>query len=149
MTLSILESLLEQVRNHGENYYPEEGVGVFLGVVTGEVRSVVQILPLSNTFEAEARRSRYLIDPKDMLTAENEAERRSLEVIGIFHSHPDHPARPSAYDLSWALPWYSYLITSVLGGAASENRAWRLAEDRSKFLEEKVQITQDIPQEVK
>jgi proteasome lid subunit RPN8/RPN11 len=75
-----------------------------------------------------------------MLRGENEAARRGLDVIGVFHSHPDHPNRPSGYDLEWALPWYSYVITSVQGGRAVESRSWRLQDDRQGFAEEAILV---------
>jgi proteasome lid subunit RPN8/RPN11 len=70
-----------------------------------------------------------------MMEAETIAEQRNLEVIGIFHSHPDHPAEPSAYDLEHSLPWFTYVITTVSDGTAKGSKAWRLQEDRAKFNE--------------
>ena len=65
-----------------------------------------------------------------------EAERRGLDLVGVFHSHPDHPDLPSEYDREWAQPNFSYLITSVEKGTVLESRSWRLIEDRSAFVEE-------------
>ena len=73
-----------------------------------------------------------------MLRGENDASRLGLDVIGVFHSPPDHPNRPSEFDREWALPWYSYVITSVQSGNAVESRSWRLCEDRSAFNEEQI-----------
>src|SRR5262249_24429141 len=88
----------------------------------------------------ESRHNRYLIAPEQFLTADRAARGAGLEVIGFFHSHPDHPPRPSAFDLEHAWPYYSYLIVSVRRGEAGEARSWRLAEDRSRFEEEKVEV---------
>lgn len=63
-----------------------------------------------------------------------------LDIVGVFHSHPDHPNRPSQFDRDWALPWYSYIITSVSAGKAVESRSWRLADDRTNFTEEDIEI---------
>jgi proteasome lid subunit RPN8/RPN11 len=141
MTLEILAHLLEEIHSSGETAYPEEGAGLLLGVVNGEHKQATAVLMLANAREDAARHNRYLITPQDMLLGEQEAMRRGLDVIGIFHSHPDHPNRPSDFDREWALPWYSYLITSVHNGLAVESRAWRLLEDRSGFVEEPILLT--------
>lgn len=138
MTLNIPAAILTQIHTHGEQAYPEEGAGLLLGRDQGDGREVVAILPLTNAREPTARHNRYLIGPQDMLRGEQEAARRGLEVIGVFHSHPDHPDRPSEFDRQWALPWFSYLITSVMNGEAAHSRSWRLTDDRQRFEEEDV-----------
>jgi proteasome lid subunit RPN8/RPN11 len=140
MTLNISRELLLQIWDHGQRHYPEEGAGLILGTMNGEERWATRVLPLENKFRPESRHNRYLITPEDMLDGEQEAERFGLEIIGVFHSHPDHPAEPSEYDRQWALPWYSYLITSVDQGQALETRSWRLNDDRSEMTEEAFQI---------
>jgi proteasome lid subunit RPN8/RPN11 len=142
MTLRILDQLMQHIWEHGEIHYPEEGTGLILGTTNGDSRQAQILLPLTNHVHVESRRNRYLIDSKDILAVEQEAESMGLDVIGVFHSHPDHPPRPSEYDLQWALPCYSYLITSVHLGKALESRSWRLAEDRSRFIEEQLQVVQ-------
>ncbi len=136
MTLQISSQVLKQIHHHGEEAYPEEGAGLMLGKVDGEARVVTEILGIDNAREDGARHNRYLITAQDMLTGEQEAMRRGLDIIGIFHSHPDHPNQPSEFDREWALPWFSYVITSVQFGKALESRSWRLQEDRSSFDEE-------------
>jgi proteasome lid subunit RPN8/RPN11 len=113
---------------------------LMLGKMTGEVKKVEMILPLENTREDQARHNRYLLDPQDYLRGEMEAAQLGLDVLGVFHSHPDHPNHPSEFDREWAMPWFSYLITSVQGGKAVESRSWLLAEDRSAFSEEQIEI---------
>lgn len=135
--LEISSDLLAKIHAHGEQAYPEEGAGFLLGLGG----RVVDILPLPNAREESARRNRYLIAPGDYVNAEDTADRRGLSLIGAFHSHPDHPNRPSDYDREWAQPSFSYLITSVQAGKAVESRSWRLAEDRSQFVEETLEIT--------
>ena len=66
-----------------------------------------------------------------------------LDIVGIFHSHPDHPSRPSEFDREWAMPWFSYIITSVKNGKADGSRSWLLSEDRSAFNEESIVIALD------
>jgi proteasome lid subunit RPN8/RPN11 len=139
--LSLSKDVLRQIHAHGESAYPEEGAGFLLGAERdGAERLVQAILPLGNSREDAARHNRYLIAPADYLKAELEADRLGLSLIGVFHSHPDHPNRPSEFDRDWAQPFFSYIITSVDSGKAVESRSWRLLEDRSQFVEEKIQM---------
>lgn len=141
--LHLTEELLAQIHAHGEQAYPEEGAGFLLGAAPENgTRAVQAIFPLTNSREEEARHNRYLITPGDYLKAELEADRLGLSLIGVFHSHPDHPNRPSEYDREWAQPFFSYVITSVQLGKAVESRSWRLVEDRSKFEEEEIRLGQ-------
>jgi proteasome lid subunit RPN8/RPN11 len=132
--LILPKELHERIKVHVEAAYPEEGAGFLLGV-DGEVK---QIHPLPNAREDAARRNRFLITPGDYLKAELAADRLGLSLIGVFHSHPDCPNVPSEYDREWAQPFFSYVITRVEKGRAVNSRSWRLVEDRSKFIEEKI-----------
>ena len=143
MSLLISSQLLENIHAHGESSYPEEGAGLLLGTVIGEQKQVTQIMALDNSREEGARHNRYLLTPQDYLRGEQEADRLGLDVLGVFHSHPDHPNRPSEFDRDWAMPWFSYLITSVQAGQAVESRSWLLAEDRSHFAEERILVSSD------
>ena len=136
--LKLSKAVLTQIHAHGEQAYPEEGAGFLLGA-DGSERAVKMILSLANSREAAARHNRYLITAEDYLKAELEADRLGLSLLGVFHSHPDHPNRPSEFDRDWAQPFFSYIITSVDSGKAIESRSWRLLEDRSQFVEEKIQ----------
>jgi proteasome lid subunit RPN8/RPN11 len=136
MSLEIPAEMLTRIHAHGEAAYPEEGAGFLFGKDGGGRRHATAILPLSNAREDAARHNRYLLTPQDFLRGEQEAERLGLDLLGVFHSHPDHPNRPSEYDREWAMPWFSYIITSVNSGQAVQSRSWRLAEDRSTFVEE-------------
>jgi proteasome lid subunit RPN8/RPN11 len=137
--LEIAPDLLVKIKNHGEEAYPEEGVGFLIGV-DGEVRRVLNLLPLPNARESEARHNRYILTPQDYLAGEEEADRLKLTLLGVFHSHPDHPNQPSEYDLDWAQPFFSYIITNIQEGRAVSSHSWRLLEDRSAFIEEPVSI---------
>ena len=132
--------LMAEIQRHAEQQYPEEGAGLILGSLDGEDRTARSVLPVSNTFEAKQRGRRYLIDPMAILQAEKEADRTGLSVLGVFHSHPDHPPTPSKFDLEWAVPWYIYLITAVRQGIAEQTRAWRLQEDHVEMIEEQLAI---------
>ena len=147
MTLRIASGLLASIWTHGQLAYPEEGAGLMLGRFDGEARVVTHLLPLENHFQPESRGRRYLITPRDLLRAEDEAERLGLEIVGVFHSHPDHPARASEFDTQWALPVYSYLITQVQAARALESTCWRLTEDRARMDEEALEITDPAPAE--
>ncbi|MFH2104267.1 MAG: M67 family metallopeptidase [Chloroflexota bacterium] len=138
MTLQIQPMAMQAIRAHGRQAYPEEGAGFLLGM-DGEIRTVAAILPIANSREDTARHNRYLISAEDYLRGEVEADRLGLTLLGIFHSHPDHPNRPSEYDREWAQPFFSYLITSVMAGQPAGSRSWRLREDRSDFVEEQIQ----------
>ena len=134
--LTISKDLLDQIHVHGEKAYPEEGAGFLIGR-DGKVENS---LPLENAREDSARHNRFLITPEDYLKAELAADKLGLSLIGVFHSHPDHPNRPSEYDREWAQPFFSYIITTVSQGKAIESRSWRLLEDRSRFEEEEIKI---------
>jgi len=172
MTIKITSRLLREIHTHGENAYPEEGAGLLLGNEQDGLRTVRNLLKLENAREKNARHnrylitardmlqgekeaerlglsivgifhSRYLITARDMLQGEKEAERLGLSIIGIFHSHPDHPNLPSEFDREWAIPWYSYLITSIQNAEAQDSRCWRLRDDRSGFSSEEIIISQE------
>ena len=140
MTLHISEVHLRAIEAHAEAHYPEEGAGLILGDEAGERREARELLPLPNRREAVERGHRYEIDPLDTLAAEDQADALGLKVIAVFHSHPDHPAAPSQTDVHFAVPWYSYLITSVRSGRAHETRAWRLDETEAGMQEEQLEV---------
>ena len=129
----------ERIRLHLCRAYPDEGCGVLLGRDGGAAREVVGTIALENRRE-ESRHNRYLIAPEQFLAADRAARAAGLDVIGFFHSHPDHPARPSTFDLQHAWPYYSYMIVNITRGEAGDLRSWRLVEDRSQFEEERVEV---------
>ena len=136
--LEISNEVLAQIYAHGEAAFPDEGAGFLLG--TDNPRRITAILGLPNAREDEARHNRFLITPKDYLNGELEAERLGLDVLGIFHSHPDSPNNPSTYDRDWAQPFFSYIITSVYAAKAVQSRSWVLSENRAHFDEEEIKI---------
>jgi len=140
--LTIPNEVLKQIQAHGERAYPNEGVGLLLGTISGSDRAATGILELTNSWPAEEQFHRYQVDGQAMLKAELEAARRGLDILGFFHSHPDHPAEASATDRDWATwPGYSYVITTIAQGRATVTRSWQLREDRSAFDEEALSLT--------
>jgi len=131
------------MRRHGEADYPHEACGLIGGHVdgrgegegAGDRKVAVQLVPLANA-RRDASRTRYLIAPEAFRRAEARLARDGLEVVGVYHSHPDHPPVPSAFDRERAWPWLSYVIVGVARGRAQDVRSWTLAEDRRAFSEE-------------
>ena len=140
MPLTIPTGLYTQIVTHLQAAYPSEGAGLLFGEADGAGKTVKAIRPFVNRFESDEQYHRYLITAEDMLNGETEAEKLGLDVIGVFHSHPDHPAQASEYDREHALPWYSYLIVSVEKARDVNARSWVLADDRGKFIEEEVEV---------
>ncbi len=138
MSIQLGKELMTAITRHGEAAYPFEGCGLLLGRAEDGCKNVVRVLPVENTREAEARHNRYLIPPEAVLKAEQQAAREGLDIVGFFHSHPDHPERPSDFDREHAWPWYSYLITAVHEGRAVKTAAWRLSDDRAAFTPEEL-----------
>jgi proteasome lid subunit RPN8/RPN11 len=129
---------IEAIKRHGERTYPEECGGLLLGVVEGGALAVREVLPLDN-IRKDSRHNRVELDPLDYARAEREAAKRGLGVWGYYHSHPDHPAVPSGFDLEHApFTEWSYLVVSVRAGKVEELRAWSLRADRSQFDEEEM-----------
>ncbi len=118
------------IRRHGEETYPHECCGALIG--TGRVTAVA--VPLPNTTE-EGPRRRFLVRPSDYRMAEARASELGGELLGFYHSHPDHPARPSQFDLDHAWPNFAYVIVAVASGKARAMTVWYLKEDRSSFDE--------------
>ena len=141
--LIIPNDVLKQIQAHGESAYPNEGVGLLLGTVSGADKTAAAILELANSWPAEEQFHRYQVDGAAMLQGELAAAKRGLDILGFFHSHPDHPAEASGTDHAWATwPWYSYVITTIAQGHATVTRSWVLREDRSAFDEEALSLTQ-------
>jgi proteasome lid subunit RPN8/RPN11 len=103
------------------------------------VREIVDLFPLINRRD-DSPRNRFSVEPRDVIEADRAAQARGLDVIGWYHSHPDHPAKPSEYDREHAWPWYSYIIVSVHHGVPQEMTSWRLNEDRASYTQELIEI---------
>ena len=128
MALTITPGVDTAIRRHGVETYPNECCGALYG--SNGVVSDVFALP--NVTE-EGPRRRFRISDKDYMKTERRASELGAELLGFYHSHPDHPARPSQYDLDHAFPTFSYIIVSVRGGTPEDMTSWRLRDDRSAF----------------
>jgi proteasome lid subunit RPN8/RPN11 len=126
---------LQTLGRHAAASYPDECCGVLIGRALEEATVVERVLSVGNERQ-DSRHNRYLISPETVLAAQKEARALGLDVVGYYHSHPDHPARPSDFDREHAWPWVSYLIVSVQKGKVADMRSWRLQEDRLSFDEE-------------
>ncbi|HEX4543677.1 MAG TPA: M67 family metallopeptidase [Candidatus Acidoferrum sp.] len=136
--------LAEKIRAHGAETYPHECCGALLGRDSEfeskeTVREVLALFPLVNRRD-DSPRNRFSVTAEDVLEADRAAQGQKLEVVGWYHSHPDHPARPSQYDRDHAWPWYSYIIVSVQNGAPQDMTSWRLNDDRQEFSPEGIEI---------
>ena len=138
--LKLPPELLRQIEAHGASAYPLEGCGLLIGESSPGLNVVKMLIPVENKWPVEEEKPmRFLIEPQDMVEAELTAAMEGLDVLGIFHSHPDHEPVASPRDLAWATwPGYSYLITAVRAGVPADSRSWQLLEDRSGFVEEEI-----------
>lgn len=128
---------LERIKAHASATYPEECCGVLLGKEEPTGKTVSEALEVTNAKE-ENRERRFLITPEEYRKSEEEANRRGLVILGFYHSHPDHPARPSQFDLEHAMPACSYVIVSVIKGVPDQVTSWRLEDDRREFRQEEI-----------
>jgi len=121
------------IRAHGSETYPNECCGALIG----RDGTVSATLALPNMTD-EGPRTRFRVTPNDYRAAERRASELGAELLGFYHSHPDHPSRPSQYDLDHAWPFFLYVIVSVRDGVSGDMTVWRLREDRSAFDQEEL-----------
>lgn len=138
MTIEIPNAVLEAIQEHARAAYPEECCGFLLGH-SGAPRRIAESRRARNA-ATENRARRYMVDLLELLHADDDARRKSLELIGIYHSHPDHPAAPSEYDRSRAASWLSYVIVSVVDRKPKEVTAWQFDEDSQLFRPEAIVV---------
>ncbi len=128
------------IRKHSEEAFPEECCGALLGIEDENgIRRITQIIKVENT-KGENRERRFLISPKEVMLAERSAREQKMDVLGIYHSHPNHPSQASNFDRDHAMPFWSYVIVSCLEGKSASMQSFRLKEDRSAFDEENLTI---------
>ena len=137
MPLKIGAGDVGHIHDHAKEAYPEECAGALVGMDVGGMRIVVDVWRAENTHEEERSR-RFLIEPLKIKEFEERAAERDMDVLGFYHSHPDHPAEPSEYDREHAWPGYSYVIASVSGENVEDMRSWTLKHDRSGYDEEPI-----------
>ena len=128
--IAVSPAVDDAIRRHGEETCPHE----CCGALVGQGGRVTATVPLPNTTEERPRR-RFLVRPSDYRMAESRATELSGDLLGFYHSHPDHPARPSQYDLDHAWPTFAYVIVAVAAGRAGDMTVWWLKDDRSSFEE--------------
>jgi proteasome lid subunit RPN8/RPN11 len=132
------EDLRRQIERHGADAYPDECCGALLGRVdAGGAARVERVERLANA-RTDERRRRYRIDPADYLRVERLGAADGLELVGFYHSHPDHPGVPSEYDRERALPFFHYLVLAVEAARPADLGAFVLSEDRATFRREKL-----------
>lgn len=138
--IELTHKIAKQIGTEGEKAYPNECCGALFGHFSeqGDAR-VTTILPIVNSRESEEQYHRFIITADDSLLAERAALAQRLNVVGYYHSHPDHPAIPSEFDREHALPFYAYIIVAVAQRQAVALTSWRLTQDRQLFLQEDVQ----------
>lgn len=155
MSIKLNQSHISAMREHAARDYPSECCGILLGKSDDGNKQAMEVVALKNIRHDPARaqellpldspgretdRNRFLIDPLEQLKVEKDARKRGVDVLGYYHSHPDHPARPSNYDREHAWPWYSYIILSVEKGTPADMTSWVLSDNRERFDPEVVEI---------
>ena len=133
-----LKAVKPQIFGQAERIYPHECCGALFGQTLDGLKVVSEIFPLANAREPGEQYHRFVIEPDEVMKAERAAAKNGLAVLGFYHSHPDHPAKPSDYDREHALPVWSYPIVSVVSGRALEITSWLLSDDRERFSEEAI-----------
>jgi proteasome lid subunit RPN8/RPN11 len=123
MSLRLDATALEPILRHCQEAYPLECCGLLVGTAEGELRVALEA-PRAANLETERPADRYTLDPNAFVEADRDARARGLDVVGIYHSHPDHPSRPSTLDLERAWEGYSYLIVEVTRGGVASYQSW-------------------------
>ena len=138
--LRLTKKIENEIRKAGADAYPNECCGILFGSEDGDDHIVKSLKTIENARESDEQYHRFLITAEDMMQAELEARSLGLEIIGFYHSHPDHPAKPSDYDREHALPFYSYIILRVAEGKPELMTSWRLQLSREAFDSELFEI---------
>ena len=140
--MKISQALIDEMVAHAREDLPNECCGILVGrdvTEDGVTRRLVERLePGKNVFEADEQYHRFSIDPLAQLKAERAAEKEGKVVLGFYHSHPDHPARPSEYDRTHAWPFYSYVIVAITKGSATAMTSWVLNDQTEQFDEQQI-----------
>jgi proteasome lid subunit RPN8/RPN11 len=140
--LRLSGAVTEEIRRQGERAYPAECCGALVGRVLGQVKQVVRLAPAVNRRTDDPHR--YLIASDDLRRLETELKAEGLDIVGYYHSHPDHPPRPSNYDTEHAWPWYSYMIVRVEQGRAAEMASWVLDDERPVMHPESLEVLSEV-----
>jgi len=127
---------LREIKDLVKKNYPYECCGLLIGTNLSE-KKVIEVRPVENK-NKERTHDRYEIDGKDFVKIDKESNKKGFSIIGIFHSHPDHPPLPSAYDTEHAWAGYSYMIAAIENGEKIDIRSWVFNEERKQFDEEEI-----------
>ena len=138
--IQMKKEFLDDIEAHGKEGFPNEVCGIILGVSGDEKKEVLQLKRGTN-LNKDRTHDRYELDPKDLLQAERDARDSDMDIIGFYHSHPDHPDIPSEFDRERAWPDYSYIISSIMGGKEASTRSWLLNDESHIFEEEKIIVS--------
>jgi proteasome lid subunit RPN8/RPN11 len=139
MAIRLSSEQMDEILAHARADYPHECCGVLLGSAKGDDKTVTAVRRVDNTHE-EGHERRFLISADAMYQVERDARQSGSSVLGFYHSHPDHPARPSGYDREWAWPWYSYIIVNVTRGEPGDLTCWTLEDEDAEFEAEEVAV---------
>lgn len=137
MIVILDQKAFDYIARHAEKEYPNECCGFFFGREAGD-RKITHAYSVTNAKEGDRRR-RFQITPDDYRQAEKYALNNDLDFLGVYHSHPDHPAEASEHDRKVAMPYFSYIIVSVRNGKSVGIRSWQLNEER-QFEEEEIEV---------
>jgi thiosulfate/3-mercaptopyruvate sulfurtransferase len=139
MSLVLNQDQIAQIEAEGIAAYPNECCGAMLGKDSADGTRIVRRLEkLTNSFARDEQYHRFSLDPRELMQLEKRSAKMELAVVGFYHSHPDHPARPSETDRQNAWPFYSYVIVSIARAKAADMASWRLVESTQQFEPEKI-----------
>ncbi|MBI5888208.1 MAG: M67 family metallopeptidase [Deltaproteobacteria bacterium] len=138
-TVNVPKRVYDQIIGHAKEAYPHECCGVLVGNSMGD-RKIFES-HRANNINTERANDRYVIDPKEINIIDKVARSEGLDIMGFYHSHPDHPDRPSQFDRDMGQPQYSYIIVSVHKGTETSVKSWMFTEDKEPFKEEAIKIT--------
>jgi proteasome lid subunit RPN8/RPN11 len=152
MSIEMRQQDVDRIHKHATECYPSECCGFLLGLETNGRRVVHDVAIIQNSWQTaehnpyeirpeDSTRNRSLVDPRDYLRIDREARQRGLDIISFYHSHPDHPSRPSEFDRRHAVPFLIYVILAVDKGVPGEMTAWLLEDDGARFHSEPLRIT--------
>ncbi|MCB0855302.1 MAG: M67 family metallopeptidase [Bacteroidetes bacterium] len=136
-TLKITPEAYHTMIEHGESGFPNEICGFLYGKYSGDEKLITLAKPAENVKEGDQRR-RFEIDPRDYQRAEVFALTEGFDFLGLYHTHPNHPAIPSIHDLKQAMPVFSYIILSIQEGKFDHIRSWQIDDQENKFFEENI-----------
>jgi proteasome lid subunit RPN8/RPN11 len=138
--LVLSPAIASQIEREGVAAYPNECCGILIGRDVGEERIVEQLVPMKNVFDGSEQYHRFSIDPMALARADEDAGKQGRVVLGFYHSHPDHPARPSEYDRTHVPPWafYSHVIVAIHGRKPVDMTCWRMDEGTEQFLGQEI-----------